>query len=229
MKSECLGWDPGIQIFLKLSHVQPGWKLLLCTLSLPKESSSSWLWTLVPSLPFKWWKWPNPLQWFTLAAHVSLESKPFIFMDTSLITDRGVASGSGWLWEAFPHKGWDQLLCAQVSDGTIWEPFSLFSGKGRMWQLPGGHSCSIIYLQLTWTSCTLKVRLLDLVSYILDAKSPICHRNSKCQADQLIIQAWRSLLPWRLTSWRSDFSSVFRIRTSEDEFLTIKAHHVHIL
>ena len=136
-------------------------------------------------IPFKWWKWPNPLQWFTLAVHLSLGSKPFIFTDTSLAIDRGVASGSGWLWEAFPHKSWDQLLCVQVSDGTIWGPFSLFSGKGRVWQLPGGHSCSIIYLQLTWTHWTLKVRLLDLISYILDAKSPICHRNSKCQAEQL--------------------------------------------
>ena len=120
-------------------------------------------------IPFKWWKWPNPLQWFTLAVHVSLGSKPFIFMDTSLATDRGVASGSGWLWEAFRPKGWDQLLCTQVSDGTIWGPFLLFSGKGRVWQLPDGHSCSIIYLQLTWTHCALKGRLLDLINYILDA------------------------------------------------------------
>ena len=34
---------------LSRSHVQPGWKRLLCTRSLPKESSSFWPWTLVPS------------------------------------------------------------------------------------------------------------------------------------------------------------------------------------
>ena len=34
---------------LSRSHVQPGWKRLLCTRSLPKESHSFWPWTLVPS------------------------------------------------------------------------------------------------------------------------------------------------------------------------------------
>lgn len=125
------GVGPRRPDFLKLSQVQPGWKPLLCTRSLPKESSSSWLWTLVPSLPFEWWKWPNPLQWFTLAVHVSLGSKPFIFMDTSLATDTGVASGSGWPCKAFPHKVWDQLLCTQASDGTILGSFFILLRQGK--------------------------------------------------------------------------------------------------
>lgn len=83
----------------------------------------------------------------------SLGIKPFICKGISLALDRTAASGSGWLWEAFPPKGWDQLLCPQFAWDFWWNdlywPFPLLPGRWRMQQTPGGWAVLLLIWQLT--------------------------------------------------------------------------------
>lgn len=62
-----------------------------------------------------------------------------------------------WLWGAFPHKEWVQLLCPQVSDGTI---LLAFSTSPRHMKSMAASRWSEVFCYLSESSCELTVLFL---------------------------------------------------------------------
>lgn len=54
---------------------------------------------------------------------------------------------------------------------------------------------SALFILGSWVSLLVLIRVLDLVSCVLDANLPICHENNNWLPVWAIIQAWQSLLP----------------------------------
>lgn len=159
IKSERVGWDPSIGGFENSPgdfNVQPGVRTTAVG-SFSAQGKQPFLVLDTDSFTlFRMVQVMDSVPVIHTAVHISL--RIFYLYGHFFGCRQNSSLCSGRLWEAFPCKEWDPLLCLQFALRFLMrQPLSTFStcpGQVKDAAAPRWSSCSVAW-QLTWTHCIL--------------------------------------------------------------------------